>query len=339
MIGVEFVTRSIQVDDKVVEAQIWDTASRERCLIYLQVGFLHKLRFLENILFSWGKRFDLGVKCLSVFFEVSCAELLRFGCKELDGIINYGSKELFADDNNELVKSCQIHYDDTAIDRKVVQNIHLSGGSLLGVSRGGPTISEIVDSMECRKRRLKVAVVGVPKTIDNDILFMDKTFGFDTAVEEAQRAIYSAYIENPSQVHKNVMLEMHSASEQVDDAMKLYKSMTNAGLRPGLSTYTALLTLLGKKKLVDVAAKTINGCKVIFSELFISFLAKVILSTYISISNYVSFERKQTTPLQTQHKSQNKGVDNKCQKWGTNEWTYACLDKSKAATSSVEAKV
>lgn len=29
-----------------------------------------------------------------------------------------------------------------------MQNIHLSGGSLLGVSRGGPTVSEIVDSME-----------------------------------------------------------------------------------------------------------------------------------------------------------------------------------------------
>lgn len=32
----------------------------------------------------------------------------------------------------------------------MVQNIHLSGGSLLGVSRGGPTVSEIVDSMEVR---------------------------------------------------------------------------------------------------------------------------------------------------------------------------------------------
>lgn len=49
--------------------------------------------------------------------------------------------------------------------------------------------------MQCRRRRLKVSVVGVPKTIDNDILLMDKTFGFDTAVEEAQRAIHSAYIE------------------------------------------------------------------------------------------------------------------------------------------------
>jgi len=42
---------------------------------------------------------------------------------------------------------------------------------------------------------MKVSVVCVPKTIDNDILLMDKTFGFDTAVEEAQRAINSAYIE------------------------------------------------------------------------------------------------------------------------------------------------
>lgn len=49
--------------------------------------------------------------------------------------------------------------------------------------------------IQCRKRHLKIAVVGVPKTIDNDILLMDKTFGFDTAVEEAQRAINSAYIE------------------------------------------------------------------------------------------------------------------------------------------------
>ncbi|KAL4579706.1 hypothetical protein LXL04_015865 [Taraxacum kok-saghyz] len=99
------------------------------------------------------------------------------------------------------------------LSRKVVQNVHLSGGSLLGVSRGGPNVSEIVDSMQERGINMlfvlggngthaganaihnEVAVVGVPKTIDNDILLMDKTFGFDTAVEEAQRAINSAYIE------------------------------------------------------------------------------------------------------------------------------------------------
>ncbi|KAJ1386137.1 Phosphofructokinase domain [Sesbania bispinosa] len=54
---------------------------------------------------------------------------------------------------------------------------------------------------ECCKRRLKVPIIGVPKTIDNDILLTDKTFGFNTAVEEAQRAINSAYIEAHSAYH------------------------------------------------------------------------------------------------------------------------------------------
>ncbi|KAM7523792.1 hypothetical protein LguiA_013694 [Lonicera macranthoides] len=130
-----------------------------------------------------------------------------YGVKKIVGI-PYGYRGF----GNELAEM--------PLSRRVVQNVHLSGGSLLGVSRGGPSVSKIVDSMEerginmlfilggngthaganavhleCRKRRLKVAVVGVPKTIDNDILLMDKTFGFDTAVEEAQRAINSAYIE------------------------------------------------------------------------------------------------------------------------------------------------
>ncbi|KAJ3702686.1 hypothetical protein LUZ61_006391 [Rhynchospora tenuis] len=112
------------------------------------------------------------------------------------------------------------------LSRHIVQNINLEGGSFLGVSRGAPTTTEIVDSIqgkgidmlfvlggdgthaganaiheECRRRKLKVSVVGVPKTIDNDILLVDKTFGFDTAVEAAQKAINSAYIEAQSAYH------------------------------------------------------------------------------------------------------------------------------------------
>ncbi|MED6131818.1 ATP-dependent 6-phosphofructokinase 5, chloroplastic, variant 2 [Stylosanthes scabra] len=126
----------------------------------------------------------------------------------------------------QIVITLEIYGVKKILSRKVVQNIHLSGGSLLGVSRGGPGVSNIVDSLEerginmlfvlggngthaganaihneCCKRRLKVSVIGVPKTIDNDILLMDKTFGFDTAVEEAQRAINSAYIEAHSAYH------------------------------------------------------------------------------------------------------------------------------------------
>nr|GEU95451.1 probable protein phosphatase 2C 6 [Tanacetum cinerariifolium] len=45
-------------------------------------------------------------------------------------------------------------------------------------------------------RKLKsVAVAGIPKTIDNDIAVIDKSFGFDTAVEEAQREINAAHVD------------------------------------------------------------------------------------------------------------------------------------------------
>ncbi|KAL3818992.1 hypothetical protein ACJIZ3_004897 [Penstemon smallii] len=106
---------------------------------------------------------------------------------------------------------------------KVVNDIHKRGGTILGTSRGGHDTMKIVDSIqdrginqvyiiggdgtqkgasviyeEIRKRGLKVAVAGIPKTIDNDIPVIDKSFGFDTAVEEAQRAINAAHVEAES---------------------------------------------------------------------------------------------------------------------------------------------
>ncbi|KAF6154637.1 hypothetical protein GIB67_000521 [Kingdonia uniflora] len=137
-----------------------------------------------------------------------------YGVKKIVGI-PYGYRGFFDEGLPEVPLS-----------RQVVQNINLAGGSLLGVSRGGASVSDIVNSIkasgidmlfvlggngthaganaihnECQKRKMKVSVVCVPKTIDNDILLMDKTFGFDTAVEEAQRAINSAYIEARSAYH------------------------------------------------------------------------------------------------------------------------------------------
>ncbi|XP_065849563.1 ATP-dependent 6-phosphofructokinase 6 [Euphorbia lathyris] len=103
---------------------------------------------------------------------------------------------------------------------KVVNDIHKRGGTILGTSRGGHDKSKIVDSIqdrginqvfiiggdgtqkgaaviyeEIQRRGLKVAIAGIPKTIDNDIPVIDKSFGFDTAVEEAQRAINAAHVE------------------------------------------------------------------------------------------------------------------------------------------------
>ena len=60
-----------------------------------------------------------------------------------------------------------------------------------GTHRGIAVLSE-----EMRKRKLEVSIVGIPKTIDNDIPIIDKSFGFETAVAESIRAIRSAYVES-----------------------------------------------------------------------------------------------------------------------------------------------
>ncbi|XP_030532996.1 ATP-dependent 6-phosphofructokinase 4, chloroplastic isoform X1 [Rhodamnia argentea] len=103
---------------------------------------------------------------------------------------------------------------------KFVNDIHKRGGTFLQTSRGGHDTHKIVDNIQDRginqvyiiggdgtqkgaaliyqeveKRGLQVAVAGIPKTIDNDIAVIDKSFGFDTAVEEAQRAINAAHVE------------------------------------------------------------------------------------------------------------------------------------------------
>ncbi|KAK4256361.1 hypothetical protein QN277_009238 [Acacia crassicarpa] len=103
---------------------------------------------------------------------------------------------------------------------KVVDDIHKRGGTFLRTSRGGHDTHKIVDNIqdrginqvyiiggdgtqrgaaviyeEVKKRGLQVSVAGIPKTIDNDIAVIDKSFGFDTAVEEAQRAINAAHVE------------------------------------------------------------------------------------------------------------------------------------------------
>jgi 6-phosphofructokinase 1 len=103
--------------------------------------------------------------------------------------------------------------------RRVTQ-IHEVGGTVLGSSRGPQPVDEIVDTLErfgiqllftiggdgtlrgahsiveeIRRRELKIAVVGVPKTIDNDISYIDTSFGFDTAVEAARQATRAAYVE------------------------------------------------------------------------------------------------------------------------------------------------
>ncbi|MDP1588765.1 MAG: ATP-dependent 6-phosphofructokinase, partial [Prosthecobacter sp.] len=101
-----------------------------------------------------------------------------------------------------------------------VEQAHHFGGTLLGSSRGKQDIGEMVDTLEDMKvdilfviggdgtlrgaaeivreierRGLKKAVVGIPKTIDNDIRYLDKSFGFETAFAAAVQALKCAYVE------------------------------------------------------------------------------------------------------------------------------------------------
>jgi 6-phosphofructokinase 1 len=103
---------------------------------------------------------------------------------------------------------------------ELVDSIHLAGGTILGSSRGPVDIGRAVDNLiarkvdilftvggdgtqrgahalyqEARRRGHALAVVGVPKTIDNDVQFVSRTFGFMTAVEEAVRVIGCAHTE------------------------------------------------------------------------------------------------------------------------------------------------
>ena len=101
-----------------------------------------------------------------------------------------------------------------------VQPIRSMGGSILGTSRGNQDPIEIVDALEqlgigalfviggdgtmrgamtiveeITKRQRKIAVICIPKTIDNDICVIDQSFGFQTAFAEAAHAIKSGYVE------------------------------------------------------------------------------------------------------------------------------------------------
>ena len=100
------------------------------------------------------------------------------------------------------------------------------GGTILGTSRGNQNISEIVDSLErlnvkilfaiggdgtlrasqsiyeeISRRGLKIGVIGIPKTIDNDISFVSKSFGFETAFSAAVEAVRSAHVEAQGAPH------------------------------------------------------------------------------------------------------------------------------------------
>lgn len=82
---------------------------------------------------------------------------------------------------------------------KIVKQIDIMGIDVVFVVGGnGGNAGAAAIQRSCEENNVLCSVVGVPKSIDNDILLIDKCFGFDTAVEEAQRALICAKVEASS---------------------------------------------------------------------------------------------------------------------------------------------
>lgn len=140
----------------------------------------------------------------------------RYGVRRIRGI-RFGFKGFFPD----------MGFDTLDLTPSLVDDIHKTGGSFLGTSRGGgDRVMDIVDAIEAlnmnmlfiiggdgtqrgalevaeeiEKRGLKVAIVGVPKTVDNDLVFIQRSFGFDTAVQKATEAVSAAHMEARSHIN------------------------------------------------------------------------------------------------------------------------------------------
>lgn len=133
----------------------------------------------------------------------------RYGVRNISGI-RYGYRGLSPHAIPQPIPLTPSH----------VEHIQHIGGSILGSSRGNRPLDEMLSSLKmlninvlfcvggdgtmrgatalaqaARAEGLKLAVVGVPKTIDNDIPFVEQTFGFETAVSVATEAIKAARVE------------------------------------------------------------------------------------------------------------------------------------------------
>jgi len=140
----------------------------------------------------------------------------RYGVRRISGI-QYGYQGLLAGSKYPFLE----------MDPDFVDDIQERGGTILGSARGGgDQVVEIVDTLErqnvnilfciggdgtlrgafdigteVEKRGLKIAVVGVPKTIDNDLSFIQTSFGFNTAVSMAVPVVQGAHVEAKNSIN------------------------------------------------------------------------------------------------------------------------------------------
>lgn len=180
-------------------------------------GLLEKAGPRERIFFDPSKVHAAIVTCgglcpglNNVIRAAVMALWHRYGVRRISGI-RYGFRGLLPD----------LRLPVKELTPDVVADVHRFGGTMLGASRGGgERTEELVDALEqmnvnmlftvggdgtqrgalkladeIERRSLRIAVVGIPKTIDNDLSFVERSFGFETAVSRAVEAVQAAHVE------------------------------------------------------------------------------------------------------------------------------------------------
>ncbi|MGD0516640.1 MAG: ATP-dependent 6-phosphofructokinase [Thermoguttaceae bacterium] len=134
--------------------------------------------------------------------------------------MNYGVKNILGIRHGYLGLNAQAGEPPLLLSMEIVEDIHREGGTILGTSRGPQEPAVMVDFLqklrinvlfciggdgtqrgahriyeECSRRGAKIAIVGIPKTIDNDIQYCSRSFGLVSAVEQAEKVIDCAHVE------------------------------------------------------------------------------------------------------------------------------------------------
>lgn len=180
-----------------------------------------------------GLQFELAGPRAKLFFDaektragiVTCGGL----CPGLNNVIRsiflelyygYGVREVLGFRGGYCGLDSKCALEPVTITPQLVDGIHQKGGTILGSTRGPVNTARAVDNLiarginilftvggdgtqrgandlyqEARRRGHMLSVVGVPKTIDNDVEFVSRTFGFFSAVEEAARVLGCAHTE------------------------------------------------------------------------------------------------------------------------------------------------
>jgi len=177
--------------------------------------------------------FELAGPRQKIFFDpakITCAIVTCGGiCPGLNDVIRTITLTLLWDYKVKKVLGFRYGYEGLSSKRRTepieltpenVDGIQHEGGTILGSSRGPQELADMVTTLEefgvnvlfviggdgtftgahklageITKQKKQISVIGIPKTIDNDIYCSEVTFGLSTAVEEARKAIYAAHEE------------------------------------------------------------------------------------------------------------------------------------------------